>query len=286
MLAAACAVAALGPSLWGGPDELVGGLAAAATADGLNPEATTVQGFDVTSTGPAEVTGAWSDPQEPAALFVYAGSASAPGRCADYAAVRVAEQDEETVVLDADRYAPAAPPPPDHACTAIGHPPQQHRLDLGIPLDGRRVVDTDGQELEVIDTGKLLVPTALPDGYRRPGAFQAGAGFGGNGDGVALHTYAGPGSGTQIEIHQGLSEKVPGSDEPVHPSVVLDRPAVRGHPAVVTVTTGFDDLTCLRWRESDDLAVSVCSRGAPAPLDGDQLQSVAASLRQARDATN
>ncbi len=101
---------------------------------------------------------------------------------------------------------------------------------------------------------------------------------------VTLHTYAGPDSGTQIELYQGRPDRVPGSDDPVPPAVVLDRAVVRGSPAVVTQTAGFDDLTCLQWRESPDHEVGLCSRGAPAPLSSGELQAVAASLRAARDA--
>jgi hypothetical protein len=273
------------PGLIQNSDRHPSGVAAGAVADGRNPDTTTVMGVEVRKVGSADVTGAYTDPQDPSALFVYAGRAPKPGYCADYAAVRVAAQDAQTVTLDAARYEPATTPPPNLACTTTLPPPQQHRLNLGIPLDGRRVVDTDGHELKVLDTGTLLVPTALPDGYRGPGKLTVGYGSSDDaGNDVTVHTYAGPDSQTQLEVYQGVADKVPGRDEPVAPSVVVDRPTVRGHSAVVTETAGLQDLTCLRWRERQNYVVLVCSRGNPAPLDSSALQAVADSVRQARDA--
>ena len=181
---------------------------------------------------------------------------------------------------------PVAPLPSGHGCGLSLPPPAQHRVDLGVPLDGRRVFDTDGLALTVLDIGTLLVPTTLPEGYRLPGTLTVGAGLPDSSNDVTLHTYAGPDRDTTIEIYQGRPDEVPGRDEPVYPSVVIDRPTVRGHRAVVTETAGFEDLTCLRWRESQDSTVDVCSRGAPAPLRSDELQAIAASMRPAHDVTD
>jgi hypothetical protein len=284
LVAAAAAGVAAVPALVSRPDRLPSDLAAAATADGANPQTLTVDGVPAARTGSARISGAYTDPQDPTGLFVYAGTSARPGHCNDYAAVRVAAQDAEAVTLDADRYKPVDTPPANAACSLGGVPPYQHRLDLGVPLDGRRVVDAEGNDLRVLDTGALLVPTVLPDGYRLPG--QLTVGYGGTDDAgneVAVHTFPGPDRETQIEVYQGVADKVPGRDEPVSPSVVVDRPTVRGHSAVVTRTAGLQDLTCLRWRESAQYAVTVCSRGNPAPLGSAELRAAADSMRPARE---
>ena len=280
---AVAGIAAL-PSLTASPERRTSQLAAEAVADGENPQALTIEGVDATRVGSVPITGAYTDPQDPAALYVYAGQVKPLGFCGIYAVVRVAEQDARTVVLDADRYEPAQQAPDDLACTLELPAAKQHRLDLGVPLDGRRLVDSDGNELEVLDTGDLLVPTALPDGYRLPGKLTVGYGGPGlTGSDVTLHTFAGPDAKTQIEVYQGTPATLPG-EMPKPPSViVVDRPSVRGHEGVVTETARLQDLTCLRWEETDDLAVSVCSRGNPAPLGAAELVAVAESMKPTRD---
>jgi hypothetical protein len=278
------AVAAAGvvvvPSLLADRDPLPGGLAAQATADGQPPEELTADGIELRRTGPAAMTGAHTDPADPSALLVYAGREDGDPYCSDNAVVRVVEQTAQTVVLDASAYKPKDPPPPNSGCSLALPPPKQHRLDLGIPLGGRRVLDAAGDRLDVLDTGTLLQPPALPDGYRLPGELTVG--YGGTddaGNDVTVHTYAGPDPRTTIEVYQGDPAKVPGRDEPVHPSVVIDRPTVRGHEGVVTETAGLDDLTCLRWREREDHTVTVCNRGYPPPLAPADLVAIAESMR-------
>jgi hypothetical protein len=279
LAAAAVASAAVVPSLLTDPKPLPGGLAAEATADGQPPEELTDNGIELRRTGDTDISGAHTDPADPTALLVYAGRAEPAGHCADFAVVRVVEQTADTVVLDASTYKPTEPPPPDSGCSLVLPPPKQHRLDLGIPLDGRRVLDADGDELDVLDTGTLLQPTALPDGYRLPGQLTVGdGGVDDTTNDVTVHTYAGPNPRNTIEVYQGDPGKVPGRDEP-DPSAVIDRPTVRGHPGVVTKTPGLNDLTCLRWRERPDHVVMVCSRGYPPPLRSKQLQDIAASMR-------
>jgi hypothetical protein len=276
---AAVAGAAVVPSLLTDTKPLPGGLAAEATADGQPPEELTEDGIELRRTGDIDISGAYTDPADPTALLVYAGRAERAGHCADFAVVRVVEQTANTVVLDASVYKPTDPPPPDSGCTLALPPPKQHRLDLGIPLDGRRVVDADGDELDVLDTGTLLKPTALPAGYRLPGELTVGySGVDDTTNDVTVHTYAGPTPRTAIEVYQGDPGKVPGRDEP-DPSAVIDRPTVRGNPGVVTKTPGLNDLTCLRWRERPGHVVMVCSRGYPPPLGSQQLQDIAASMR-------
>ena len=282
--ASALAVAGIAfvPGLLATPERLSSGVAAEPVADGRNPQTTTIGGLEVRRDGSAAITGAYTDPQDPAALFVYAGRADKPSQCDVFAAVRVVKQDATSVTLDAAAYKPAEPPAPNTGCDAMLRPLQQHRLDLGIPLAGRRVLDSDGRELRVLDIGTLLVPSRLPEGYRQPGKLTVGVGTADAGNDVTLHTYNGPDSRTQLEIYQGIASKVPGRDEPVGPFVV-DRPTVRGHSAVVTETPGLQDLTCLRWRERPDFAVMVCSRGYPPPFGSAELQAVAASMGPAGD---
>ncbi|MEX2288704.1 MAG: hypothetical protein WD794_00040 [Mycobacteriales bacterium] len=287
LAAAAAAGVVFVPSLMTDRDRLPADLAAGATADGPPPEDMTQDGLALRRTGPAPITGAYTDPEDPTAVLVYSGRAGTDPYCSDNAVVRVVAQDASTVTLDASAYKPKDPPPPNSGCSLALPPPKQHRLDLGVPLDGRRVVDADGDRLDVLDTGTLLQPTALPDGYRLPGKLTVG--YGGTddaGNDVTVHTYAGPDPQTQIEVYQGDPGKVPGSDEPTGPSVVVDRPTVRGHQGVVTETAGLDDLTCLRWRETDDNAVMICNRGYPPPLTSQQLQDIATSMRPTSELTD
>lgn len=63
---------------------------------------------------------------------------------------------------------------------------------------------------------------------------------------------------------------------------VVARPRVRGHDGIVWQTGRFIDVRCLSWRERADLGVSVCSRGAPAPLAAAELVRIAEGLRSVR----
>lgn len=277
--AAAVTGIVLVPLLVAGREQLPTEAVAAAPAGGAAPETLTENGVQLVRVGTKPITGAYIDPADPTALFVYAGEAGPPGSCTDYTVVRVVKLTTDTVTLDASVYKPPDPPT-KLACTAIGYSPKRHRLDLGVRLGDRRVVDTDGHPLHVLGAGTLLQLTALLDGYRLPGRLTVGLG---DVNEVTVHTYAGPDPQTQIEVYQGVPSKVPGWDEPVPPSVVVDRPTVHGHDAVVTKTAGLNDLTCLRWQESSDVVVSVCSRGNPAPLTSRQLQDIAASLQPTSD---
>jgi hypothetical protein len=180
-----------------------------------------------------------------------------PGRPDDpcaraYAATAKPTGDRVTVTL---RELPAPPPPPGHGCAAIGYG-RSLTVALPEPLRGRPVVDgATGEQRLVSDAALLLTPSWLPVGYRfvRERVEL----------GIDTREWAPEGRHDErLLVEQGDAGKLArlGFDP-----VVLARPVVRGMPATVWKTRGFDDLVCVSWAEGS-VGHRVCSSGAPGRL--------------------
>ncbi len=180
-----------------------------------------------------------------------------PGRpddpCASaYEATAEPSDGRMTVTL---RELPAPPLPPGRACASVGYE-RSVTVALSEPLRGRPVVDgATGQERPVSDAALLLTPSWLPAGYR----------FVRERVELGIDRREWTPDGRQDErllVEQGDADKLapPGFDP-----VVLARPVVRGVPATVWKTRGFDDVVCVSWAEGT-MGHRVCTSGAPERL--------------------
>lgn len=193
---------------------------------------------------------------DPERLTLYF-TAGPPGRPDDpcaraYQATVQPSGDRVTVTL---RELPGPPLPPGHGCALVGYG-RTVTVALPEPLRGRPVVDgATGEERLVIDAARLLTPSWLPAGYR---FVRERVEFG-----IDSREWAPEGrQDERLEVDQGDPGKLarPGFDP-----VVLARPVVRGVPATVWKTRGFDDLVCVSWAEGT-MGYRVCTGGAPERL--------------------
>ncbi len=180
-----------------------------------------------------------------------------PGRPEDpcaraYTATAEPSGEQMTVTL---RELPAPPLPPGHGCADVGYG-RTVTVALPEPLRGRPVVDgATGKEQWVSDAALLLTPAWLPAGYR---FVSERVEFG-----IDRREWAPDGRlDVRLEIEQGDPGKLarPGFDP-----VVLARPVMRGVPATVWKTRGFDDSICVSWAEGT-MGHRVCTGGAPGRL--------------------
>jgi hypothetical protein len=179
-----------------------------------------------------------------------------PGRsdepCARaYQATAQPSSDRMTVTL---RELPSPPLPPGHGCALVGYG-RTVTVELPEPLRGRPVVDgATGQERLVSDAALLLTPSWLPAGYRfvRERVEL----------GIDRRSWGPEWPDVRLEVEQGDAGKLTG---PGFDPVVLARPVVRGVPAMVWKTRGFDDVVCVSWAEGS-MGHRVCTSGAPEKL--------------------
>jgi hypothetical protein len=153
------------------------------------------------------------------------------------------------------RELPSPPLPPGHGCADVGYG-RTITVELPEPLRDRPVVDgATGQERLVSDAALLLTPSWLPPGYR---LVAERVEFG-----IDRREWGPDGrQDERLEVEQGDTGKLarPGFDP-----VVLARPVVRGVPATVWKTRGFDDSVCVSWAEGTT-GHRVCTSGAPGRL--------------------
>jgi hypothetical protein len=193
-----------------------------------------------------------------------------PGRRDDpcvgtYQATAVAGNDRMTVTV----HELAGPPlSPGHGCAAVGYG-RTATVELPEPLGDRPVVDgATGEERLVSDAALLLTPSWLPSGYR---FVRERVEFG-----IDSREWAPKEPDERLLVDQGDPEKLA---RPGHDPVVLVRPVVRGIPATVWKTRGFDDLICVYWAEGT-MGHRVCTSGAPQQLLAiEELIRVADGLR-------
>lgn len=172
----------------------------------------------------------------------------------------VAEPTEDTIVVTVRAFAPA-PGPPDQPCTAVGYS-RSVAVNLPEPLRGRTVVDgATGQRKTISDAAALLTPSWLPAGYH----FSTESVTSDTDSSVHEQVWAQEGpSQTRLLVEQG-GEDPNELGTPGFEPVVLDRPTVRGRPATLWKSEGFDDLICVSWIEGST-GHRVCSSGTPGEL--------------------
>lgn len=186
----------------------------------------------------------------------------------------VAEPTEDTMVVTVRAFA-AAPAPPDQGCEAVGYS-RSVTVNLPEPLRGRTVVDgATGQHKTISDAARLLTPSWLPAGYH----FSTESAESGTDTYYHEQVWAQEDpSQTRLLVEQG-GESVDELGTPGFEPIVLDRPTIRGSPATVWKSEGFDDLVCVSWIEGST-GHRVCSSGTPGELlPTDALIRVADGLR-------
>jgi hypothetical protein len=192
------------------------------------------------------------DPDRLTLYFVGAPPGPPDDPCARaYAATADPTAATVTVTL---RELPGPTPPPEHGCTAIGHG-RTVTIDLPEPLRDRPLVDgATGRQRPVLDAALLLTPSWLPPGYRLVSERLE--------SGVDIRQWAPDRPDQRLLIEQGDADHLsrPGVDP-----IVLARPQVRGRPATVWKTRGFDDLVCVSWAEGRTRH-RVCTSGTPGNL--------------------
>jgi hypothetical protein len=244
------------------------------------PRRITVQGVELRRTGEVPFIHARLADDDPSVLVVEAGEnyPGPPRTCRTWVTAQLLHEDASTVRVATFLYRTVKRPP--DACTLEGYLPKPLRVQLAAPLAGRELYDGDAPvPTPVLDPSALLVLPSPPPGYARTGKLTVDDGNPHGGSTFAVRTYAGP-KQSAIEVYQGRPQHGPGpvGDALSDIEVVRSRPAVRGHAGVVHQARSFDDVICLRWNERIDLVVSVCTRGNPAPLNGDQLVKLAETL--------
>jgi hypothetical protein len=263
LLAGAAAVAGLGLT-WmrsgGGAAALSGGGGAATQARTVHPPAGRAVAWE----------GVRLEPGEPERLTLYfiGGPDGAPVAPCSPAYEAIANPSGG--VMTATVYELPSPTlPPGHGCAAIGYA-RSLTVELPEPLLGRPVVDgATGERRMVIDARTLLAPTYLPAGYRSVSDRVEGD--------IHRRTWAPDGRPDRqpwLTVSLGALRVA----QPYQP-VVLAKPTIRGAPATVSKTKGFDDGICATWVEGTT-GHSVCTSGTPGELlPIEELVRVADGLR-------
>jgi hypothetical protein len=181
----------------------------------------------------------------------------------------VAEPTDDTMVLTV-RPVAGSPLPPGQGCEDIGYS-RSVTVDLPAPLRSRPIIDgASGERRSISDVAQLLTPSWLPAGYHFSWEYVESD--------LDIQEWVMDGNpNVRLLVEQGGADEVgrPGLDP-----VVLDRPTVRGVPATVWKTKGFDDLVCVSWAEGA-AGHRVCSSGTPGQLlPNDALIRVADELRE------
>jgi hypothetical protein len=212
------------------------------------------------------------DEHDPAVVWIYAEVQGGPS-CTFEPIAHVVSETADSVSVEVATFAPDPRPSTPQICHSIKLPPKRLQVTLQAPLGSRQLVDAStGTAQDVLDPAAVPTPQFVPAGYEAAPLMWSGTNSG-KFPGVATRAYQ-AGANTQLEIDVGPSSELGKVGD-----VVLDRPTVRGHPAIVWQSAHFDDLTCLTWTERATRTFRVCSAGSPAPLDAATLVRVADSLR-------
>lgn len=194
---------------------------------------------------PQDVPGPFYDARTDGAcglVVAFTGAPEGEGPCnvAEYVG-RLAPAGEDLRLVVEERHT-GSTPDGAVACTALG----QHRtmrVQHDEPLEGRRVVDERGRPIHLADGDRLLRLGALPDGWT--------AGPEGTNPRHPAHwsfQVRGPG-GAWGELRQGVPALAAASTGFGYRE--LDRPAVRGHEAVLGAYDEQSGNHVLTWREGD-----------------------------------
>jgi hypothetical protein len=229
---------------------------------------------------------AWRDPvldeSSASTVYVYAevqpgGTASWGSYCDVHPVARIVSQTATRVTVAVGKY--AAPPSSDPAavgCYDIKLGAARLVVDLAAPLGTRSLIDArDGSARQVLDPATVLKPSYLPRDYTGGQATWAEDSPLGGSAGAAVRTYRGPGSTLTVTVGPA-----PLAQRAVH---VVDHTTVRGHPATVSYSPGFEQDILIAWNEDAVHAANLYQTSnynrKNLALTMDQLLRVANSLR-------
>ncbi|MCW2671104.1 MAG: hypothetical protein JWO27_3001 [Frankiales bacterium] len=176
-----------------------------------------------------------------------------PTECQPWTIPYLLQQDSATVVIGAYDYVVAKPK--SQGCFGVGLPTADLSLDLGRALGNREVVDVStGRPADVLDESQYLTSSQLPSGFGDRQVYGArNAGFG-----APFFRQ----SWTQERTSAWLSlvEGPPGEVLREHVQHV-GQAVVRGREGQLIRTAGGNANRCLRWLETPDDALELCSQG-------------------------
>jgi hypothetical protein len=223
----------------------------------------------------------WRDPvlseDDPNMVYVYAdqlsgiASGGRYGECMPIA--RAVSQTASAVTVAVTIYAQPLPKPAPG--TEIGFGPGlalvRLEVDVSEPLGTRSLIDAhDGVTHVVLDPTTVLKPSYLPADYTGGQATWAGVPRHG-----ATRQYHGPGSWLTVEVGPASLNR--------SAEHIIEHTTVRGHPAVVSNSPGFEQDILIAWNEDATHAarLSQTSRYEEAhpALTAEQLVRIANSLR-------
>jgi hypothetical protein len=220
----------------------------------------------------------WSDPvldeSDPRVVWVYASVTGGPV-CRVTPVAQVSTETANSVSVVVATYAAETPTPSSGtqiACTDDLPAPARLKVVLQAPLGSRTLIDAFTDEPRtVLDPATVLKPSYLPDGYTAgPVTWDAKVA------GAAMRTYEGPGGNTFTVTVGPASVNKPIQN-------VIDHVTVRGHPATVSVDSGFAQDILIAWSEDATHAVAVYQMSAYDPshpaLSAAELEQVANSLQ-------
>lgn len=229
----------------------------------------------------------WKDPvldeSSPNTVYIYAevqpgGTASWGSYCGVDPVARIVSQTATAVTIAVGRYAapPTTPSPGARiGCTDVKLPPAKLKLVLTQPLHTRSLIDAqDGAARQVLDPATVLKPTYLPAGYTGGQATWNDDPVSGS-TGNAVRIYSGQGSMLTITVGP--------APLPQRAAHIIERTTVRGHPATVSYSPGFEEDILIAWNEDPTHAanlyqMSTDNQSHPA-LTAQQLLRIADSLR-------
>jgi hypothetical protein len=226
--------------------------------------------------------GPWRDPvlseDDPNLVYVYAdqlGGIASWGRYGECTPIaRAVSQTASAVTVAVTKYAQPLPKPPP-GTTGAGFGPAlalvRLEVDLAEPLGTRSLLDAhDGVTHVVLDPATVLKPSYLPADYTGGQATWAGVPRHG-----ATRLYHGPGSWLTVEVGPASLNR--------SAEHIIEHTTVRGHPATVSNTPGFEQDILITWNEdaTHAAALSQTSRYEEAhpALTAEQLVRIANSLR-------
>jgi hypothetical protein len=226
--------------------------------------------------------GPWRDPvlseDDPNMVYVYADQAGpiaswGPyGQCTPIA--RAVSQTASAATVAVAIYAQPLPKPApgtEIGFSGRGLAAVRLEVDLAEPLGTRSLIDAhDGVTHVVLDPATVLKPSYLPAYYTGGQATWAGIPRQG-----ATRQYHGPGSSLTVEIGPASLNR--------SAEHIIEHTTVRGHPATVSNTPGFEQDILIAWNEDATHAAALYqtsrSKEAHPPLTAEQLVRIANSLR-------
>jgi hypothetical protein len=184
------------------------------------------------------------DEDDPNVVYIYAdqngGTANWGSYCQATPIARVVSQTANAATVSVARYAEPLPKPKpgtEVGCAAVGLGAVRLKVALAQPLGTRSLIDAyDGAARTALDPANVLKPSYLPAGYIGGQATWAG-----QPPEATTRQYQGPGSVLTVTIGPvSLNRSA---------EHIIEHTTVRGHPAIVSNTPGFEQDILIAWNE-------------------------------------